>query len=55
MTEIYGSPSSGRTSLMFSLLRQATQRGEFCVVVDVQDTFDPQSAAAVGIELKRLL
>jgi len=55
MTEVYGSTSSGRISLMFSLLRQATQQGECCALVDVQDTFDPQSAAAVGIQLAYVL
>ena len=29
--------------------------GEFCVLVDVQDTFDPASGAAAGIELSRRL
>lgn len=55
MTEIFGRPSSGRTTLMMSLLSRATQQGESCVVVDVQDTFDPQSAAAFGIQLTHLL
>jgi len=55
LTEIAGNASSGRTGLMWSLLRQATGAGEFCVLVDVQDTFDPASAANAGIQLARLL
>ena len=55
LTEVVGSPSSGRTGLMLSLLCQATMRGEFCVLVDVQDAFDPALAVAAGVELVRLL
>lgn len=55
MTEICGSASSGRTSLLFSLLRQATERELCCAVVDTEDRFDPQSATAAGIHLERLL
>jgi hypothetical protein len=55
LTELVGGASSGRTGFWFSLLRQVTGQGEFCVLVDVQDTFDPASGAAAGIELSRLL
>jgi len=55
VTEIYGPPSSGRTTLLFSVLAQATAREEFCALVDVDDAFDPVSAAAAGIALNRLL
>jgi recombination protein RecA len=40
---------------MLSALAAATQRGEFCAVVDASDALDPQSVAATGIELDRLL
>ena len=55
LTEIYGPASSGRTTLLLAALAAATQRGEFCVVVDASDALDPQSAAAAGVELERLL
>jgi recombination protein RecA len=55
LTEICGSASSGRTTLLLSALAAATRRGEFCVMVDASDALDPQSAAAAGIELDRLL
>lgn len=55
LTELVGGVSSGRTGLLFALLRQVTAQEEFCVLVDVQNTFDPSSAAAAGIELSRLL
>jgi hypothetical protein len=55
LTELTGGVSSGRTALVLTLLRQVTSQGEYCALVDVQDTFDPVSSAAAGIELSRLL
>ena len=55
LTEICGPASSGRTTLLLAALAAATRRGEFCAVVDASDALDPQSAAAAGIELNRLL
>jgi hypothetical protein len=40
---------------MLSALAAATQRGECCAVVDASDALDPQSVAAAGMELDRLL
>lgn len=55
LTEIFGPASSGRTSLLLSVLAQVTAREEVCALVDASDAFDPHSAAAAGVDLKRLL
>ena len=55
LVELCGPASSGRTSLAFSLLSQATERQEACAFVDVSDSLDPLSLAAAGVELPRLL
>ncbi|MEZ5351918.1 MAG: hypothetical protein R2762_04725 [Bryobacteraceae bacterium] len=56
ISEIHGAPSSGRTSLLFNALAQATaQEGDLCALVDSTDAFDPDSAAAGGVQLNRLL
>jgi recombination protein RecA len=55
LTEIVGPASSGRTSLLLSTLAQATARQEACTLVDASDAFDPESAVAAGVDLKRLL
>lgn len=55
ITEIFGPPSSGRTSAMVSILAEATTRNEVCALVDGNDAFDPQSGMAAGLDLKRLL
>jgi hypothetical protein len=55
LTEICGSASSGRSTLLLAALAAATRRGEFSALVDASDALDPQSAADAGIELERLL
>ena len=44
LTEIFGPASSGRTSLMISVLAKMTAREEVCALVDARDSFDPHSA-----------
>lgn len=47
--------TSGRTTLLLSLLAQVTGREQFCAVVDASDCFDPESAETMGVCLSRLL
>ena len=56
ITEIVGPRwcSAGRKSLQSQLLARAT-RDQFCALVDATDSFDPKSARAVGVDLRRLL
>jgi hypothetical protein len=53
--ELTGPECSGRTSLAISLLAQVTGRGSTCAWIDVADSLDPESAAAAGVDLARLL
>ncbi len=55
LTEIFGPASSGRTSLLLSILAQATHREEVCALIDAEDAFHPASAASSGVRLDRLL
>jgi recA bacterial DNA recombination protein len=55
MTELVGSLSSGRTSLLTLCLRTVTRAGGFAALVDVDHVFDPASAAESGVELRRVL
>ena len=55
IAEIIGSASSGRTSLLLSLLAHATQRQELCALVDLNDTFDTEAAIAMKVDLDNLL
>jgi recombination protein RecA len=55
LTEICGTASSGRTTLVISLLAQVTDRGEAAALIDVTDAFDPEFAATAGVRLESLL
>ncbi len=55
LSEICGPASSGRTSVLLALLAAMSERGEACALVDASDSFDPQSAQAAGVDLRRLL
>ena len=55
VTEIIGPVCSGRSTLALSVLAGITGQGAAAAYVDVSDALDPLSAAAVGVELGRLL
>src|SRR5688500_9882088 len=55
MSELIGPVSSGRTSLAWTWLGAATQRGEAAALIDTFDRFDPVTGDACGIVLPRLL
>lgn len=55
LVELCGPACSGRTSLAYSLLAQATEQQEACAFIDVSDSLDPVSLAAAGVDLSRLL
>src|SRR5436189_3894602 len=55
LSEIVGTRSSGRMSLLLQMLAAATTRGELVALVDALDMFDVESAAAAGIDFRRLL
>jgi hypothetical protein len=55
ISEITGTASSGRTTITLAFLARRTQEGSVCALIDVNDAFDPESAAANGINLKHLL
>jgi RecA/RadA recombinase len=47
--------TSGRTTVLLSLLAQVTGKEQFCALVDAGDCFDPESAKAMGVCFSRLL
>jgi hypothetical protein len=55
LSEITGASSSGRTGVMLAAVAEATRRQEVCALIDGSDSFDPASAAAVGVDLEQLL
>jgi hypothetical protein len=55
LAELAGGASTGKTSLILSLLAKLTRAGEVCAVVDSSNSFDPCSAVNSGVELENLL
>jgi hypothetical protein len=55
IVEIFGSSSSGKTSLALNILANRIQNGEVCALVDGTDAFDPESGAAAGLDMRHLL
>src|SRR5690348_18337348 len=55
LSEIYGPASSGKTSVLLAAIAAATRREETCVLIDASDSFDPESAAAAGVDFRKLL
>jgi hypothetical protein len=55
LTEVFGPPCSGRTTVLLSALAARTAEAEVCALIDARDSFDPRSAEAAGVELRQLL
>ena len=55
LTEVFGEPCSGRTSLLLAALAARTNAAEVCALVDGRDAFDPATALAAGVNLRQLL
>lgn len=55
LAEMAGRASSGKTSLVLSLLSKLTRKGEICAIVDSSGCFDPASAFLAGVKLENLL
>jgi hypothetical protein len=55
ISEITGRAGSGKTSIAASFAAFATRRGEVAAWLDSSGSFDPESMAAAGVELRRML
>jgi hypothetical protein len=55
VSELVGPECSGRTSVALSFVAKVTQAEKVCAWIDVSNALDPASAAAAGVDLKRLL
>jgi hypothetical protein len=55
LSEIVGPRSAGRTTVLCRMFQAAADRGEAIALIDTCDRFDPASAAALGVDLSKLL
>lgn len=54
ITEIYGSESSGKTTIALQTIAQAQKIGGICAYIDVEHAIDPEYARALGVDVDNL-
>ncbi|NWF67726.1 MAG: recombinase RecA [Chloroflexi bacterium] len=54
ITEIYGSESSGKTTLCLHVIAEAQKRGGLCAFIDMEHALDPTYAARLGVNMETL-
>ena len=53
--EIFGSESSGKTTLALHILAEAQKKGGVCAFIDAEHALDPEYAKRVGVNINDLL
>ena len=53
--ELYGPPSSGKSTLALKVMARAQKNGKTCAYIDVEDAYDPSWAKTNGINNDELL
>ena len=54
ITEIYGTESSGKTTIALQIIAQAQKKGGTCAYVDVEHAIDPEYARNLGVDIDNL-
>lgn len=54
IVEIFGWESSGKTTIALNAIADAQRQGLKCLLVDAENAFDPEYAAALGVEVDSL-
>ncbi len=54
ITEIYGTESSGKTTIALQCIAQAQKMGGICAYVDVEHAIDPEYARKLGVDVDNL-
>ena len=54
MVEIYGLESSGKTTIALQVIANAQKKGLKCLLVDAENSFDPEYAEALGVKVDEL-
>ncbi len=55
ISEIFGRPTSGATTLAYRVIASAQEQGKRAVYFDIGAAFDPDYASHCGVQLERLL
>lgn len=54
MVEFYGMQSSGKSLIASKIIANAQASGLDCIYVDAENTFDPEFAAKLGVDIEKL-
>lgn len=54
IVELYGKPSSGKSSLCYKMVVEAQKRGLQCAWFDCEQSFERERAQAVGVDVSKL-
>jgi recombination protein RecA len=54
IVELYGLPSGGKSLISMLVIKEAQKKGLDCVYIDVEDSFDPEFAEKLGVDVKKL-
>ena len=55
ITEIFGAPGVGKTSVSYHVIKKAQDDNYICCYIDVENAFDKQYAKKLGIKLQELM
>ncbi len=54
ITEIYGTESSGKTTIALQCIGEAQKKGGVCAYIDVEHAIDPEYARHIGVDVDNL-
>src|SRR5687768_17304115 len=54
ITEIYGTESSGKTTISLQIIAESQKQGGVCAFVDAEHALDPEYAANLGVNIDNL-
>lgn len=54
VVEIFGAESSGKTTIATHVIANAQKEGLVCLLVDAENSFDPEYAASIGVKCEDL-
>ena len=55
LIELYGPYSSGKSLIAYRTIAEAQKRGKSCILFDVENSFDPNFAQKLGIDVNKLI
>jgi recombination protein RecA len=54
IVELYGTPSSGKSLICLKTIAAAQKEGKECVYLDAEQSFDPEFATKLGVDVDKL-